>query len=89
MNHEALESAVCAASDLAARLDAELTQATARLHAAESRLRAASAQAITSHRPIPFSVRRQRTECRQHVELLQQVLAGMPATRGESHAQSA
>ncbi len=89
MNHEALESAVCAASDLAARLDAELTQANARLHAAELRFRAASAQAITSHSPIPFTVRKQRVECRQHVDLLLQVLAGMPATGGESHAESA
>ncbi len=89
MNHEAMESAVCAASDLAARLDAELKQANARLHAAESRFRAASAQAITSRSPIPFAVRKQRIECRQDINLLLQVLAGMPAHGGESHAESA
>lgn len=89
MNHEALDSAVCAASDLAARLDAELSQAHARLLAAELRFRAASAQAITSHRPIPFAVRRQRIECRQDIALLRQVLAGMPTIDGGSHAESA
>jgi hypothetical protein len=89
MNHEAMESAVCAASDLAARIDAELAQANAHLHAAEMRFRAASAQAISSHRPIPFAVRRQRIECRQQIFLLQQVLAGMPTTGEVDHAESA
>lgn len=89
MNHEALEWAACAASDLAARLAAELTQANARLQAAEMRFRAASEQAITSHSPIPFTVRKQRIECRQHIALLRQVLAGVPAHGGESHAESA
>jgi len=89
MNHEALDSAACPASDLGARLDAELSQATARLHAAELRFRAASAESITSHSPIPFAVRRQRIECRRQVALLQQVLAGMPTIEGGRHAESA
>lgn len=89
MNHEALESAACAASDLAARLDAELAQANVRLHAAELRFRAASALSIRSHRPIPFAVRKQRVECRQEIALLEQVLAGMPATGENCHAESA
>lgn len=89
MNHEAFETAACAASDLAARLDAELALANARLDAAELRFRAASAQSIRSHRPIPFTVRKQRIECRQEIALLEQVLAGMPTTGGESHAESA
>jgi len=89
MNHEAFESGVCAAADLAARLDAELNQAAARLDAAERHFRAASARAISSRSPIPFAVRRQRIECRQQISLLQQVLAGMPATGGDCHAESA
>lgn len=88
MNHDAQDSIVCAASDLAARLDAELTLATARLEAAEQRFLTASAQALSSRGTIPFAVRRQRIECRQQIALLHHVLAGMPASGG-SHAESA
>lgn len=89
MNYEAYESAACAASDLAARLTAELTVANARLLAAEQHFHAASARAMSQQSPIPFAVRRQRIEARQQVVLLRQVLAGMPAIAGGSHAESA
>ncbi|MBX3463588.1 MAG: hypothetical protein KF830_10480 [Planctomycetes bacterium] len=90
MDHEAYDTAACAAWDLAARLAAELTLANARLEAAEQRFRAASAAAISSRGAIPFSIRKQRIECQRDVALLQRVLAGMPAEEGgDSHAASA
>jgi hypothetical protein len=89
MNHEAYESAACAAADLAARLVAELSLANARLESAERSYRAAAASAIRSQGAIPFAVRKQRIECRRQIDCLLQVLAGMPAAAGEGHAESA
>lgn len=89
MNQEHFETAVCAASDLAARLARELTLAGRRLELAESAFRAAALDAETLGMPIPFDVRRGRNERRREVALLQRVLAGMPAVAGGCHAASA
>ena len=89
MEPELFETAACAASDLTARLLAELAQATSLLADAEARFLAARARADHGEPPIPFHVRRNRIECRRQVTLLHQVLAGMPAIEGECHAQSA
>lgn len=87
MNHDAYESAACAASDLAARLNAELALASARLEIAERRYRDATAHAFSAQGTIPFGVLEQRQEWRQQVRLLRHVLDGMPD--GGSHAASA
>ena len=89
MNYETDDTAACAASDLAARLVAELAVASARLAAAEQRLQAASEAACTANAPIPFPERRQRFECQQQVTLLRRVLAGLPPVEGDDHAESA
>lgn len=89
MNTEPFETAVCAASDLAARLRAELAQARCQLDDAEERFLEASADSATLHLPIPFQVRRDRVRCRREVALLRHVMAGMPNIEGDHHAASA
>lgn len=89
MNQEPFETAVCAASDLAARLARELTIANRHLELAESSFRAAALDAEALAMPIPFDVRRDRNERRREVALLQRVLAGVPAIAGGCHAASA
>jgi hypothetical protein len=89
MNPETLETAACAASDLTARLAAELARATAQLEDAERRYRTASAQAFTAHAPVPLSIRQDRMEGRRRVAGLLRVLGGMPTIEGGGHAQSA
>lgn len=89
MSPENLESAACAATDLAARLAAELARATAQLEDAERRYVTASVHAFTAHSSIPRAVRRDRMEGRRLVHVLQHVLGGMPTIEGGGHAQSA
>jgi hypothetical protein len=89
MNFESLETAADAASDLTARLAAELAQATADLDAAERRFFTASAQSFASEHPIPFAIRRERIASRNRVAVLRQVLAGMPNIEEDLHARSA
>jgi hypothetical protein len=85
MDQELFDGAACAASDLTARLLADLAQAANRLSAAESRFRAATASGL----PIPLGVRAERTVCRQQVAFLRHVLEGMPTCGGDYHAASA
>ena len=89
MNHEPFETAVCAASDLAARLARELAKALTQLEHAERCFDAAAASAQGIGGPIPFRVRRERNERRREVGMLRHVLAGMPQTDGGRHAASA
>ena len=89
MNHEPYETAVCAASDLGARLSADLSRARAQLEDAEARFQVAAAPQVAARLPVPFGVRRERLEARRRVSLLQGMLAGMPHAGGGSHAESA
>jgi hypothetical protein len=89
MNHEPFETAVCAASDLAARLARELTQALTHLEHAERCFDAAAVDAEVIGAPIPFPLRRNRNERRREVAMLRHVLAGMPTIHGGRHAASA
>jgi hypothetical protein len=89
MSPENLETAACAASDLTARLSAELERATAQLEDAERRYLTATVHAFTAHSSIPRNIRRDRTEGRRLVLVLQHVLGGMPTIEGGGHAQSA
>lgn len=89
MNQEPFETAVCAASDLAARLTSELAQAVCQLAAAESRFLAATAEAQVFDIPIPFQVRKDRNERRGEVRLLRHILGGLPGPQGGCHAASA
>ncbi|MBL8748067.1 MAG: hypothetical protein JNK78_02835 [Planctomycetes bacterium] len=89
MDQEPFETAVCAASDLAARLTGELAQAVCQLAAAERRFDAAAADAHVLHIPIPAGVRSERNERRREVRLLRHILGGMPNTHGGLHAASA
>lgn len=88
MNHDVDESAACAAADLAARLNAELAIASARLELAERRFRDATAEAFAAREPIPFHVLENRKQCRLQIHLLRHVLDGMPDDGG-GHAVSA
>jgi hypothetical protein len=84
MDQELFEGAACAASDLTARLLAELAMASRRLAAAEMTYRAAAATGL----PIPFTVRQARTRSRREVANLRQMLAGLPGGGGD-HAATA
>jgi hypothetical protein len=81
MDHELLEGAACAGSDLTARLLAELASATARLDDAERRLRNA---AICGIRPAA-ALRAEHVLCKRYVASLRLMLAEMPAFEGGSH----
>jgi hypothetical protein len=93
MNQEPLETAVCAASDLAARLAGELAEALCQLEDADRRFLQATADAQVFGTPIPFQVRRERIERRRAVALFRHVLDELPATaaaeEGGHHAASA
>lgn len=89
MKHEPFETAVCAASDLAARLARELATAICQMEHAERAFLAATADANTLGVPIPFAVRHERMSTRREVAMIRQVLDGMPKVRGGSHAASA
>lgn len=89
MNHEFFETAVCAASDLAARLARELAQALCLMEDAERRYFQAAADAQSLGASIPLALRRERNAARQTVAVLRHVLAGMPSPEGGRHAASA
>lgn len=89
MNPEPFETAVCAASDLAARLARELAQALCRMEDADHRYEQAAADAHTLGTAIPITLRRARNEARQMVAGLRHVLEGMPSPDGGRHAASA
>ena len=81
-----MDGAACdAASDLTARLLAELSRAQAELAVAEGRMHTALAVGAA----IPPDVRSERILARQKVAVLHQVLDGMPSVEGECHAASA
>lgn len=89
MRTEPLETAVCAASDLAARLAGELAIAVRQMEHAERAFVAAAADANALGVPIPFHVRRDRMQTRREVAMLRSVLDGMPTTHGGRRAASA
>jgi hypothetical protein len=89
MNSDLTDGAACAAMDLGARLAADLASARADLRRAEASFRDAAEANGSRAAAIPFHVRRARLECRHKVAGLQQMLAGLPTTHGDSHAQSA
>lgn len=80
------DDAACdAASDLTARLLAELSNARAQLAVAEARAHAA----LAAGHVIPLDVRHERVLARQKVAVLRQVLDGVPSVEDVSHAASA
>ncbi|MCU0863607.1 MAG: hypothetical protein MUC36_07455 [Planctomycetes bacterium] len=85
MDHELFEGAACAASDLTARLLAELATATGRLEQAERDYRSAAATGL----PIPFAVRKAGTLRRREVSNIRHMLAGLPCGGEVDHAASA
>jgi hypothetical protein len=85
MEHELFEGAACAASDLTARLLAELAGASRRLAAAEVAYRAAAATGTA----IPFAARQARTGARREVANLRHMLAGLPGGGEGDHAATA
>lgn len=85
MDHELLEGAACAGSDLTFRLLAELSQATARLHSVEKLLTAAR---IAGERP-PAAMRAEHLLCRRSIASLRHMLAAMPDFEGGCHVASA
>jgi hypothetical protein len=82
MEYELFEGAACAASDLTARLMAEMRRAGHSLAAAEAELVAA----VRTGQPIPFAARRRRAECRHEIHNLRRLLAGMPSHPGGDRA---
>lgn len=82
MDHDLLEGAACAASDLTARLQADLARADERLALAEARVRAVTVAGV----PVPSGLRAEHRQCRRQVASLLQVLAGMPAFDGGCRA---
>lgn len=82
MDHDLFEGAACAASDLTARLLAELRRAGHDLAAAEAELVAA----VREGRAIPFAARRRRAACRHEINNLRRLLAGLPNHPGGDHA---
>lgn len=85
MDHDLLDGAACAASDLTARLLADLARANERMALAEARVRTRLAAGAT----VPDAWRAERRSCRAQVASLLQVLSGMPAVIGGRHAASA
>ena len=80
--------AACAAADLTARLVGDLTEASAQFADAQKELNLAAAKARAEGTVIPFSIRARRTACRDHVNLLRRILAGIYSA-GEAHVESA
>lgn len=80
------DGAACAASDLTARLLAELTHVEQRLADAEARALAA----MVFGQPVPSDAEADRVTGRQHIAALHHLLAGMPITiPGDSHVATA
>ena len=80
-----IEGAACAASDLTARLLAELAQAQAQLAISDAQAHAALATGL----PVPRSVRSERVLQKRQVAVIRQILDGVPSVSEESHAASA
>ena len=85
MEHDLFDGAICAASDLTARVKADLVTAMKSLAQADSRCRAAEAAGS----PLTLGMRHERSSCRQLVASLRRLLAGMPTITGGRHAASA
>lgn len=85
MEHDLFDGAICAASDLTARVKADLVAAMKSLAQADSRCRAAEAAGV----PLTLGMRHERASCRQLVASLRRLLAGMPTIAGGRHAASA
>jgi hypothetical protein len=82
MDMELLEGAACAASDLTARLQAELTQAKAQLAIGTARTHSILARGET----IPPDL---ANDCILHAEqvaVLRELLDGLPSVAGDCHA---
>ncbi|MBL8725846.1 MAG: hypothetical protein JNK49_17515 [Planctomycetes bacterium] len=80
---------MCAASDLAARLQSELHRALGDLAAAEAAYRAAADYATTGPASIPLGIRRDVATCRRRLAALRQVLDDLHGPDGGCHAASA
>jgi hypothetical protein len=85
MDYELFEGAACAASDLTARLLADLRRAGHDLAAAEAELVAA----VREGRPMPFGARQKRASCRHEMNNLRRMLAGLPSHPGGDHVATA
>jgi hypothetical protein len=88
MDNDHFEGA-CAASDLAARLAADVAHAITELEAAEQRFRDAAHRVAGGLIVVPFGIRRAVTACRRRVKALQQLLDGIVGPGGGCHAASA
>ena len=84
MDTELIDGAACPASDVGARLLAELSRAKALLAVADARAFAALAKG----EPIPTEVRSERILHRRQLAVMRQMLDGMPI-EGDRHAASA
>ncbi len=82
MDHDLLEGAACATSDLTARLLADLARADEQLALAEARVHAVTVTGVA----VPSGLRTEHRQCRRQVASLLQVLAGMPGLNGGWHA---
>lgn len=85
MDHELLEGAACAGSDLTARLLADLARATDSLALAQARVHAAAAGGEAPADRLRGELR----TCQRHVQGLRQMLSGMPDFEGGGHVASA
>ena len=85
MDMELLEGAACAASDLTARLHAELTRAQAQLAITTARTHSILARGET----IPPDLANARVLHAEEVAVLREVLNGVPSVEGDCHAASA
>ena len=80
-----IDGAACAASDLTARLLAELAQAQAQLAISDARAHAA----LAIGQPVPKNVRTERVLQRRQVAVIRQILDGVPSVSEDNHAASA
>jgi len=85
MDMELIEGAACAASDLTARLHAELVQAQAQLAITTARTHSIMARGET----LPPDLVNERILHTEQVAVLHEVLNGVPSVEEEDHAASA
>ena len=85
MDLELIEGAACAASDLTARLHADLTHAQAQLAITSARIHSLTARSET----IPPNLLNDRILQTEQVAVLREVLNGVPSVDEADHAQSA
>ena len=78
-------SAACAAVDLTARLHAELTEALARLAITTARTH----NILSRGEAVPTDLTNARILQAEQVEVLRQLLNGVPSVEGDEHAASA